>query len=479
MTAQASQPPHDIRALIVDDDPAVQKSVELILRSAMITSRAVGSGEAGLHAAMQKPFDIILLDLTLPDTEGLALLQKLRHAGCRTPVLVLSGSTARHDKIESLGVGADDYVSKPFDKDELIARIRAIVRRTGQAEIPPKRAALTGGIIARRGTAQPWSFEVAYAPPGAAPTGSAADAAPSRCVDLRDAPPTPQDGPAPAVRARLKRARVIVLGNAKGGTGKSTLAMHLAVALLHDGYKVGSLDLDADQASLTRYIRNRSAYAERRGIDLPQPEHRSLSAATGASDELTTTLERLDASCDHILIDTPGHIAPLSVLAHSHADIVITPINDSFLDLDVLARSDAARGHNIEPGPYSATVGAGRRIRLTEDEAALDWLVIRNRLSSLDARNKRRLADALPAAAAALDFRIGPGLSERVIYRELFLDGLTLWDLERSEIGIALTLSHVAARQELRALLDALGGLSARGGGAGQRSASRVAAAGF
>jgi len=483
MSTLDTQEPHDIRTLIIDDDPAVQKSVELILRSAKITSRTVGSGEAGLQAALQKPFDIILLDLTLPDTEGLALLQKLRHAGCQTPVLILSGSEARNDRIESLGVGADDYVSKPFDKDELVARIRAIVRRAGHADIPQKRAVLTGDIIVRRGAAQPWSFDVAYAPPGTpTPSEATAGRVPGRRIELLG-PPRQQSIPAAGEDggtlpwARVENARVIVLGNAKGGTGKSTTAMHLIVALLHDGYKVGSLDLDADQGSLTRYIQSRRAYAGRKGVDLPFPEHRALSAVSASGRELAAALEALDKTCDHILVDTPGHIAPRSLQAHSHADVLITPINDSFMDLDILARFDAENGRMTEPSHYSEMVAEARRQRLEYDDTAIDWLVIRNRLSTLDAHNKRRIADALPRAAKKLDFRIGPGLSERVIYRELFLSGLTLWDIERPDVATEFTLSHVAARQELRALLDALAGHRAQVAGAGKARSTRIAAA--
>jgi len=483
ITLDADQP-HDLRALIIDDDPAVQKSVELILRSAKIASRAVGSGDAGLQAALRKPFDIILLDLTLPDTEGLALLQKLRHAGCQTPILILSGSEARNDRIESLGVGADDYLSKPFDKDELVARIRAIVRRSGHADVPQKRAALTGDIIVRRGAAQPWSFDVAYAPPGTpTPSEAAGGRVPGRRIELRGetlpAPPPVNSGEDAdtAPWAHIENAKVIVLGNAKGGTGKSTTAMHLIVALLLDGHRVGSLDLDADQGSLTRYIQNRRAYAERHGIDLPLPEHRTLSAVTASGHELAAALETLDKTCDHILVDTPGHIAARSLQAHGHADVLITPINDSFMDLDILARFDAESGKMTGPSHYSELVTEARRQRLENAASPIDWLVIRNRLSSLDARNKRRVADALPQAAKKLDFRVGPGLSERVIYRELFLSGLTLWDIERPDVESEFTLSHVAARQELRALLDALAGHRARVSGAGDSRAPRAAAA--
>jgi len=479
MTQSDSTHRHETRALIIDDDPAVRQSVELILRSAKIASRAVGSGDAGMQAALQRPFDIILLDLTLPDTEGLALLQKLRHAGCQTPVLILSGSEARTDRIESLGVGADDYVTKPFDKDELVARIRAIVRRTGHADAPQRRAALTGGIIARRGAARPWSFDVAYAPPG---SPAPAEGAGAPTADRQGEPgsaPAPADGEAArtARRARIENAKVVVLGNAKGGTGKSTTAMHLIVALLGDRHRVGSIDLDAPQGSLTRYIENRRAYAAQTGIDLPLPEHRTFPESADSHDDLTAGLESLDEVCDYIVIDTPGHLTPRSLQAHSHADTLITPINDSFMDLDMLARFDGRSGRLLGPSHYSEMVAEARRQKAEAGDSSIDWVVIRNRLTALDARNKRRIADALPLAAEALGFRVGPGLSERVIYRELFLSGLTLWDIERPDVESAFTLSHVTARQELRALLDALAGHRARVGGIRQGERLLVAAA--
>lgn len=251
--------------------------------------------------------------------------------------------------------------------------------------------------------------------------------------------------------------RIIVVGNEKGGSGKSTVAMHLIVALLGQGARVASLDLDARQATLSRYIEHRGRRSAA-GPALPMPEHEAVSPSLdpiGDQARLTGLVESLSARCDAIVIDTPGSDQALSRLAHSYADLLITPLNDSLLDLDPLARVDPAARQIGRPGPYSEMVWEARKLRATRRARPTDWFVLRNRLSSLDARNKREMERLLRALAARLGFRLLPGLSERVIYRELFLEGLTLSDLggHRS----ALTLSQVTARQELRHLIEGLG----------------------
>jgi chromosome partitioning protein len=248
------------------------------------------------------------------------------------------------------------------------------------------------------------------------------------------------------------RGKTIVLGNLKGGTGKTTLAMHLSVALLRAGYTVGCVDLDSGQATLSRYLQNRLSFARDRGMDLPMPAvHLTPPADDG---ELRARLGDLKGRADVILVDTPGGNTPLSRAAHEAADLLITPINDSFVDVDVLARLAADSLAFADLGPYGELI---RQIRATKREngaSPLAWIVIRNRLSALDARNKRDMHDALCHLAHRLDFELAAGLSERVLYRELFLHGLTVLDLRTEDTGIPLTLSHVAARQELRTLLQ-------------------------
>src|SRR5690349_6520004 len=267
---------------------------------------------------------------------------------------------------------------------------------------------------------------------------------------------------------RTGKPHVIVLGNEKGGSGKSTTAMHLAVALLHDGYKVGSIDCDARQGSFTRYVDNRKATAATMLVPLPLPRHiareRSTadSAVAGRDDEadrLGGALSEL-SDCEFIIIDTPGSDTSLSRLAHTLADTLITPLNDSFLDLDLLGRIDRDGEKILKPSVYSEMVWEQRKQRAINRGRPIDWIVMRNRLSSLDAKNKRDIGKLLEQLGKRLGFRLAPGFTERVIFRELFPRGLTLLDLNRKDakldLGIAWRMSHVAARQEVRDLVSAL-----------------------
>jgi len=256
----------------------------------------------------------------------------------------------------------------------------------------------------------------------------------------------------------LPPAHVIVLGNSKGGTGKSTTAMHIAAGLLYRGFPVGTIDLDAEQGTLSRYIENRAGFAGRRGTALPLPLH--LTVAPGGADEemrFTAALAELAASCRFVVIDTPAGESTLSRLGHSFADTLLTPLNDSFVDLDVLGLVDPETLKVRRPSRYSAMVWEVRKERARRDRGSIDWVVMRNRLAHLDARNKRAIADVLAALAPRIGFRLAPGLSERVIFRELFLLGLTLLDLREEATGVKLSLSHIAARRELSEMLDTIG----------------------
>ncbi|ABC22918.1 division plane positioning ATPase MipZ [Rhodospirillum rubrum] len=257
-----------------------------------------------------------------------------------------------------------------------------------------------------------------------------------------------------------RRACVIVIGNQKGGSGKSTVAMHLVVSLARAGLRTGSIDLDAGQATLTRYLENRRAFAEKRGLDLPSPEHVPMVPGTS----LEADIRRLEHSMlafheevDVVVIDTPGSDTALNRAAHALADVLITPLNDSFIDLDVMARIDGDSMTITGPSPYAAAVWEAKQARARRDGTSMRWIVMRNRLSHLDARNKRDMEDALNDLSRRIGFSVVPGLGERVIYRELFLNGLTLLDLKDKGTGVDISMSHVAARQELRALLAAIG----------------------
>lgn len=252
--------------------------------------------------------------------------------------------------------------------------------------------------------------------------------------------------------------RIIVFGNEKGGTGKSTLAMHTTVALLNRGLSVGTIDLDARQGTLSRYIANRRQFAQRNGSALPMPTHTAIAPAPGQVDELAL-LQALDAMKDReiIVIDTPGHESTLSLAGHTYADVLVTPVNDSLIDLDVIGHVDPVKQAISRPSHYAEQVWKAKQTRAKRDGGTIDWVVVRNRLGQLDARNKRLMGKLLAELSKRIGFRMAEGICERVIYRELFLEGLTAEDLATLADTRAVAMSHVAARQEMRNLLQALG----------------------
>jgi len=257
---------------------------------------------------------------------------------------------------------------------------------------------------------------------------------------------------------------VIVLGNEKGGSGKSTIAMHLIVGLMKRGFNVASIDLDASQGTLSRYIENRIAFSEASGHTLDVPKHRPFQCSDApvrndAEKEdrasLEAILEEL-AYHDYIVIDTPGSAGSLSQLGLAFANTLITPLNDSFIDLDLLGRVDAKGRKILTLGQYGQNVLDERHQRKMSSRAPLDWIVLRNRLTHIDARNKRQMGQLLVSLGRRLQFRSVAGFGERVIFRELFPKGLTLLDLRDEAVVTNLSMSHIAARQELRSLLNAV-----------------------
>ena len=259
-------------------------------------------------------------------------------------------------------------------------------------------------------------------------------------------------------------AHIIVVGNEKGGSGKSTTCMHVATALARMGHRVGLLDLDVRQRSSARYVENRRAFMEKVGVSLASPEYRplpeveSLELAPGenANDHrLTKLIADMDGEKDFIIIDCPGSHTRLSQVAHSLADTLITPMNDSFVDFDLLARMDAESGKVTGPSIYSEMVWGARQLRAQAGLKPIDWIVLRNRLGAQQMHNKKKVGSALEDLSRRIGFRVAPGFSERVVFRELFPRGLTLLDLK--DIGTdQLSLSNIAARQELRDVMMAL-----------------------
>ncbi|MDX2113073.1 MAG: division plane positioning ATPase MipZ [Alphaproteobacteria bacterium] len=270
--------------------------------------------------------------------------------------------------------------------------------------------------------------------------------------------------PATPVLQQAKKAHVIVIGNEKGGCGKTTTAMHLIVALLRMGFSVGSIDIDSRQRSLSRYLENRKQTALKEDVPLPSPQHVVVQkspfnivqeAEADEHERFIKALGRIQAANDFIVIDSPGSDTYLARVAHAYANTVITPINDSFVDLDVLANVDGQTMKIIKPSIYSEMMWEQKLQRAKRDGGSIEWIVMRNRLSNIDAKNKRFMTQVTGDLSRRIGFRVAPGFSERVIFREMFLQGLTVLDIMETK-GATISMSHIAARQEVRDLLRTL-----------------------
>jgi chromosome partitioning protein len=259
---------------------------------------------------------------------------------------------------------------------------------------------------------------------------------------------------------------VIVIGNHKGGCGKSTVSMHLIVSLLKEKRRVASFALDLTQQTLTRYIENRGEWARLHGVTLEVPDHYTVAEpsvtaphpdATEAT-VFTSTLAALPPDYDFVVIDTPSGENHLSLLAHALADTLITPINDSFVDLDVIGTMAPSSEFKPRRSRYSEMVATAGERRSLVSSRPTDWVVVRNRVPRLMSRNQRQVAEMLGVMAPELGFRTARGLSDRVIYREFFPVGLTAFDpLDENRLGLKGNLAHVMARSEVRDLMQDLG----------------------
>src|SRR5215467_3649355 len=269
-----------------------------------------------------------------------------------------------------------------------------------------------------------------------------------------------------AISARSISAHVVVLGNEKGGSGKSTTAMHVAVALMKAGQRVATIDLDSRQGSFSHYVGHRGAWALRAGLRLELPEHFRVARGEGPKvDEneakefagFADAVTAVEHTHDFVVIDTPGTDSYLTRLAHSMADTLITPLNDSFVDFDVLGTVDPQTFTLTGTSHYSEMVREARRQRRLVDGKVIDWIVVRNRLSIMGSRNRRLIETGLHELAGRLGFRFSDGFAERIVYREFFPRGLSaLDDMDERTLGSRPSVAHLTARQEVEALLASL-----------------------
>lgn len=262
-----------------------------------------------------------------------------------------------------------------------------------------------------------------------------------------------------------KNAKIIVIGNEKGGTGKSTVAMHLIVWYLRQNKFVASIDLDGRQGTLTHYIKNRATFEGAHHLNLGLPEHICASIGDNISPEeqeenetaLMYQIEKMRKENDVIIIDTPGSDGKLFRTAHTLADILITPMNDSLVDLDLLAKIEPDTFNIKTPGHYAQTIWQARQRRAALRKPQMKWFVLRNRVMHVSNKNEKLVWNLLQALGKRINFTPISGLGERVIFRELFLHGLTLLDLSKQTKAVKLSAAHIAAKQELRNIIETIG----------------------
>jgi chromosome partitioning protein len=251
--------------------------------------------------------------------------------------------------------------------------------------------------------------------------------------------------------APIQKSHIIVFANEKGGVGKSTTAFHTCIALCNAGHKVAALDIDLRQLTLDRALNARMESAREYGVDLPGPRQILLAQSTEA--ELETKIRMAQIECAFIVIDVGGHDSPIARRAIFMADTIVTPVNDSFIDLDMLGRIDPRTGELKTLGTFARLVAHLKEPGLALRARPLDWVVMQNRSRSRATKNERKVIDALNAIAPVAGFRLIPGLRERVVYRELFPIGLTLFDL-----GLIPNLGRPqpAAQDEISKMLETL-----------------------
>ena len=247
------------------------------------------------------------------------------------------------------------------------------------------------------------------------------------------------------------KGHIIVFANEKGGVGKSTSAFHTCIALCNAGERVAALDVDLRQLTLHRALWARQESEREYGVKLPGPEQIMLPQQN--ENELAEKLRMARIHNSFVVIDVGGHDSPIARKAIFMADTIVTPVNDSFIDLDMLGHIDPRTGDFKTLGNFARLVEHLKDPGIALRATPLDWVVMQNRSRSLATKNERKVREALDKIAPAAGFRIVPGLSERVTYRELFPLGLTLFDLDMlPDLGKA----QPNAREEIWAMLRAL-----------------------
>lgn len=255
---------------------------------------------------------------------------------------------------------------------------------------------------------------------------------------------------------------VVVVGNEKGGSGKTTIAMHIAVALLKAGQRVATVDLDGRQRTLTHYVEGRRGWARRNQVDLELPTHFCIARVEGAMvaeneaaecSDFQRAIAAAQDRHDFVVIDTPPHDSYLMRLAHSITDTLVTPLSDSF----VLATLDPVTLTVTGISHYGDLVRETRRHRRPVDGTPIDWVVVRNRISPQRSSTAQVLCGCLQELALNAGFRVVPGFHDRPIYRDLFPRGLTALDaLCETMPGIDGEVSRIPACCEVEGLLEGL-----------------------
>lgn len=259
-----------------------------------------------------------------------------------------------------------------------------------------------------------------------------------------------------------KKAHVIVISNEKGGTGKSTISMHLAVKLLQEGFSVATIDMDGRQGTLSKYLENRQTFCQKNRISLPMPVHYKFSPQEDyeliAADRgnIRLQISKLINHYDALIIDTPGNKNYLFEEAHRFADTLITPISDSLIDLNVLADIDFETAKIGRPAHYANFIWDVKKFLASEGKPYLNWIVVGNKVSPLKSKNKQIVFDYLEKMSKLYGFRLAESIKDRVIYKEMFLEGLTVLDMKHEDLRYKMSVSHIAAKREIRSLAESI-----------------------